>query len=115
MTLHDVIQADASSVFCNLSDFAETATYITRDGTRRCVDVVVDRQSLQTLPEYGGSVTPVFIVNVANTCTRGITSNELNLGGDSIELAIRVGEEVSERTIVQLLEHDEGMLVLECR
>ena len=115
MTLHDVIQSDASLVFCNVSDFAETATYITRDGLRRCIDVVVERQNLQTLSEYSGSVTPVFIVHVANTCTRGISSDELNLGGDSIELAIRVGEEVSERTIVQLMEHDEGMLVLECR
>lgn len=115
MTLHDVIQSDASAVFCNLSDFAETADYITRDGVRRCIDVIVERQNLQLPGEYSGSVTPVFIVHVANTCTRGITSDELNLGGDSIELAIRVGEEATERSIVQLIEHDEGMLVLECR
>jgi len=115
MTLHDVIQSDASLVFCNLSDFAETATYTTREGIQRCIDVVVERQNLQLPAEYGGSVTPVFIVHVANTCTRGISSEELNLGGDTIDLAIRVGEEISQRSIVQMLDHDEGMLVLECR
>lgn len=115
MTLHDVIKSDSRLVFCNRSDFAECVTYINRDGERRCIDAVIERQSLQTLPEYGGSVTPVFMVYVANTTTRGITSDELNLGGDSIEMAIRVGEAVSERTIVQLMEHDEGVLVLECR
>jgi hypothetical protein len=39
----------------------------------------------------------------------------LDLGGDQIGLSPRVGEPSERRSIVRLVEHDEGMLVLECR
>jgi hypothetical protein len=45
----------------------------------------------------------------------GIISEELNLGGDMIAFAVRVGQAVQRRTITKLLAHDEGMLTLECR
>jgi hypothetical protein len=54
-------------------------------------------------------------VHVANNATTGITSEELDCGGDMVEFAIRVGEPVTRRSIVRLLSHDEGMVVLECR
>jgi hypothetical protein len=115
MTLHDRIQADASTVFCNVDDFAEVAIYYPRDGEARDIDAVIVRQALAVPNEYNDSITPVFEVHVANTVTRGITSEELNLGGDSLWFAVRVGETATMRSITQLLDHDEGMLVLECR
>lgn len=115
MTLHDTIQNDASAVFCNADDFAESVVYYTRDGVARCFDAVVIREALAILPEDGDHVTPVFEVHVTNDATLGISSDELNLGGDSLAFATRVGLERTRRTITKLLGHDEGMLVLECR
>jgi hypothetical protein len=115
MTLHDTIKADAETVFCNVNDFAEVVIYYPRDGEARDIDAVVVRQALSLPSEYSDSITPVFEVHVANQSARGITSEELNLGGDSLWFAVRVGEEPSMRSITQLLDHDEGMLVLECR
>lgn len=115
MTLHDVIQADASAVFCNTDDFAEVVKYYPRTGTARSVNAIVIREALAVLPEDGDAVIPLFEVHVANTATNGITSDELNLGGDRLEFAVRVGGATTRRTITKLLSHDEGMLVLECR
>jgi hypothetical protein len=116
MSLHDVIIADGVKVFCNTNDFAEgDAIYYSYLGGERRVKVVVERQQIQVLPEDGDNVTPVFMVHVANNATTGITSEELNIGGDRIAFADRIGGPVRERTIMRLLNHDEGMLELECR
>jgi len=115
MSLHDVIAEDAKRVFCNLNDFAETATYYSYKGGERIVEVVIERQQIQVLPEDGDNNTPVFMVHVANDPVTGITSDELNIGGDRMAFADRVGGAIRERTITRLLNHDEGMLELECR
>jgi hypothetical protein len=60
-------------------------------------------------------VTPRFTIHVANDEAEGIASDELDLGGDQIGLSPRVGEPIDRRSIVRLVDHDEGMLVLECR
>lgn len=115
MTLHDMIQADAVNVFANPNDFAESVVYYPFSGEPRSIDVVVERQQVQLNPEDGDTLTPVFIVHVANDATEGISSDELNVGGDRIELAVRVGETPTLRTVMRLLGHDEGMIDLECR
>ncbi len=114
MTLHDTIQADAVTVFCNASDFAESVEYIKSSGQVRSIDAVVIREALAQLQE-SDAVIPLFEVHVANDATSGITAAELNLGGDSLRFAVRVGGKVTSRTIHKLLGHDEGMLILECR
>jgi len=116
MTLHDMIQSDAETVFCNANDFAEPVTYYARHGSARSINAVVVRETLAAFTEDGGdSVLPVFEIHVINDSATGISSDELNLGGDSIEFAVRVGQDVSKRSITKLTIHDEGMLVLECR
>lgn len=115
MTLHETIIDDGLQVFCNPDDFAEPIVYYKRDGRARPIDAVVDRQALALLAETNDAVIPVFEISVHNSCETGVSSEELNLGGDSFEFAIRVGEAVSRRTITKLLGHDEGMLILECR
>jgi len=107
-----MIQSDASTVFCNANDFAEPVTYYKRDGEARQIDVVIDRQALATMED---TVIPSFEVQVVNDCVLGISSEELNLGGDSIEFEMRVGGGKLKRSITKLLGHDEGMLILECR
>jgi hypothetical protein len=56
-----------------------------------------------------------FEVRVANDSTTGISSAELDTGGDQIELAPRIGETPIKKSVQYLTEHDEGMLVLICR
>jgi len=115
MTLHDMIQADASTVFCNVNDFAETATYYASHGSAREINVVIERDPLAVFGPDGDDILPSFAVKVVNSTTLGISSEELNCGGDSLEFASRVGKPVLQRSIMRVIEHDEGMLVLECR
>jgi len=115
MSLHDLIKEDAKKVFANPDDFAEPIVYYKRNGRSRKIDAVVVRETLGILPEDGDVVYPLFEVHVANDQVEGIASDELNLGGDELEFSVRVGQPVSRHSILKLLSHDEGMLVLECR
>lgn len=115
MTLHDAIRSDAVNVFCNADDFAESVVYYKRNGLSRTISAVVVREAFAINPEDGDTITPVFEVHVANDSTDGISSDEINIGGDMLAFAVRVGKAVERRSIVRLMQHDEGMLVLECR
>ena len=109
------MQADAVAVFCNPDDFAESVVYYKRNGLSRTINAVVVREAFAINPEDGDTITPVFEVFVANDSTKGIASDEINIGGDMLAFAVRVGKAVERRSIVRLMSHDEGMLVLECR
>jgi hypothetical protein len=115
MSLRDTIIRDAKKVFSSPQDFAEPVVYYKRNGRSRKINAVVERDDSSQLQEASDLVTPVFKVRACNDEAEGIASNELDLGGDQIGLPPRVGEPVERRSIVRLVEHDEGMLVLECR
>jgi hypothetical protein len=115
VSLHDTIIEDAKKVFANSQDFAESIVYYKRNGRSRKISAVVIREALSILPEDGDVVYPMFEIHVANDLTEGIESKELNLGGDQLEFPDRVGQPPKRHSILKLLSHDEGMLVLECR
>lgn len=121
MTLHDVILSDAATVFTSTDDFAEVVTYHPRryfggaDPVPRSINAVVIREQIAVISEDGDTVAPMWQVHVANDNALGISSAELDLGGDQIELAPRDGKTAERRTITQLITQDHGMLVLECR
>lgn len=121
MSLHDMIQADARTVFTSTDDFAEVVIYHPRQRfgesapIPRSINAVVIRQQIQTMTEDGDTVSPMWEVHVDNSGTYGISSSELDLGGDQIELPPRDYKTAERRTITQLTIQDHGMLVLECR
>lgn len=121
MTLRDQIETDAINVFLQSDDFAETVIYRPRifaqgdARTARTIKAIVIRQEVTTLAEDQDTVTPMFEVHVANSATLGISSEELDTGGDKIEFPPRDGKQAQARTITRLTTQDNGMLVFECR
>ncbi len=117
MSLHDLIATDAATVFCNVDDFAEAITYYPRGQLiGREINAVVAREQITALTEDGGQVVlPVWQIHVANDESLGVSSTELNLGGDKFAFPPRDGQAAVSKTITQLLIQDNGMLVLECR
>lgn len=113
MTLHSVIQSDASAVFCNANDFAESVVYTSSTGSSRTIQAVVNRDGYQTDSREEDS--EVFEVHIVNSSTLGVASSAIKPGTDTLTFAKRVGETATAQTIVRLLSHDEGMLVVECR
>lgn len=114
--LKDMMAEDALNVFCNVSDFAETVVYYPRSGTPRSIDAVVIRDQITAVAEDGNQTNlATWRVHVANDTTLGISSTELDTGGDMISLSPRDGQQPKRKSILQLLLQDNAMLVLECR
>jgi hypothetical protein len=98
-----------------LSHFAETVVYYPFSGEPRTIEAIIEREQVQLNPEDGDILTPVFMVHVLNDRTRGVSSDELNVGGDKIELSVRVGDKPTLRTVMRLMGHAGSMIDLECR
>ena len=120
MSLAERIVTDAAAVFLNSNHFAEMVTYYPhRFHTAavrepRSIKAVVVRNQVSTFNPDEQILTE-FEVRVANSATTGISSAELDTGGDQIELAPRIGETTRKVSVQYLTEHDDGMMVLICR
>jgi hypothetical protein len=121
MTLRESIENDAGTVFLRSDDFAETVTYYPHVGfgqaeSSRVIKAVVIREQVTASSADGGDVVvPIFEVYVANDSSTGISSSEVNTGGDWIEISTRIGGSTKKRSIIYLTNHDDGMLVLQCQ
>ena len=118
--LKDMIAEDALNVFCNTSDFAETVVYYPRNnscgGNPRSIDAVVMREQIEVVTEDGNTTNlAIWQVHVANNTTLGISSKELDLGGDMLAFSPRDGKPAEKKSILRILSQDNGMLELECR
>lgn len=99
-----------------LDAFGELVIYQPRNGRPRTINAVVQREPREGLPMGSRAIGPMLLVTVKNNAKTGIASHLLNLGGDTIKVAERVGGEMVEREIVNIADtHDEKSLTLELR
>lgn len=92
--------------------FGETVFYYRADGVTRTISGMITRESLAIIQELGGTLGASLIIEVQNSDTLGISSTELDTGGDQIGVALRVGEAASVRSIVRVLSDSGGYLRL---
>ena len=113
--------ADEYKVF--LREFGEEITYRPKDGLNRTILAVVDRDPPAPVEGAGeGVMGKRIVIWVANNESSiaidefgGIAVDELNTGGDEVDLPVRLGKTAETRQLGQLLEQDGGMLSIEVR
>jgi len=121
MSLNDLVKDDASAVFMAAGGWRESATYkpklysVGDTRANRSINIIIDRQEITVLSEDQQVPAPVWQIEVVNDSTLGISSDEIDLGGDVLSFPPRVGEAAQDFTVTRLLAHDHGMLSLECR
>ena len=121
MTLKAQIASDASVVFLNANDFAESVTYVpynypgTTARATRSILAIVERPVVEVLSQDGEHAIPIFTVYVANDSTVGIASSEIDVSRDGLSFPVREGDAATVRRITRIQEHDNGMLQIECR
>ena len=98
-----------------LAVFGETVTYWLASGGSRSITAVVDRERPADLDGAPHGSAPLLVIEVANDSTTGISSDEVDTGGDKIEVAVRIGESAQKRLIKKIISQDAGMMRLELR
>lgn len=98
-----------------LTTFGETVTYYPKAGGSRQITAIVSRERPAELEGAPHGRAPRLSVSVANDSTTGISSDEIDTGGDEINLSVRIGETAQRRRITKILSQDAGMMKLELR
>jgi len=98
---------------------AEEIVYYPLSGGSRVIKAVIFRMPAQPITGSPGGVGKHIEVYVANAGTSttddeygGIDASVIDLGGDNLELAVRIGETPVQRRITDMNLEDEGMLKL---
>lgn len=107
------LAADAANLLTALG--AETITYKPSVGDARNIGAIVQRPGPRAMDGAPDGIIPALIIHVLNDSTEGISSDELNLGGDKVTVALREGETPVDRAIKALLSVDSAMMELELR
>jgi hypothetical protein len=98
-----------------LDTSGETITYKPRGGNRRSIKAIVDREGSQALDGVPHGNSPISHITVANNSTIGISSSEIDYGGDKVTISHRAGQTSQDRPITKPISQDAGMMTLEVR
>ena len=112
IALSDFETAQGQDVDAFLDAFGVAVTYKPRVGSEREIQAVVKHLGAEELagPQIGR--TAKMTVKVANDSTKGITSREVDTGGDKIAITQRVGYRVVDRRIIGIIKHDAVWMTL---
>ena len=110
----DLCQRVSNEADIILAEFGESIIYKPRGGGLRPIIAVVDRGGAEGLGGVPANA-PLATILVKNCSADGISSSELDTGGDKVTLAVRIGETARDRNITKPLGQDCGMLKLEVR
>lgn len=96
-----------------LASFGEPITYHPKGGSTRDIIAIVDRNPVASITGLSHGNTPRLLIIVKNAATDGISSSEVNTGGDEVALDVRIGESETRKRITSVVWHDYGMMHLE--
>ena len=98
-----------------LTMFGETVTYKPLAGGSRAITAVVNREGVGAVDGLPHGQGPLVSVIVANDAVTGISTADIDTGGDKVTVAWQIGETATDRRITDILSQDAGMLELELR
>jgi len=93
----------------------EEITYLPAGGGSRTIDAIVNRDQPTELGDAPHGHAPLAVIVVRNDATAGISSAEVDTGGDQVRLAVRLGKDPQDRRITKIISQDSGMMQLEVR
>lgn len=99
-----------------LQTFGETVVYHSATGGSRELKAIIERQP-PAFYGIGGEVVQVaFILRFKHDCEKGLLANEVDTGGDEVELRYEVGDAMLSRRVVErMLSQDSHVVVLGVR
>lgn len=96
-----------------LAEFGEPVVYYFAAGGSRSVDAIIERNPPAIFDQAGNPQLFDLVIRIRRHATKGVLSNEVNRGQDSVDVKRRVDDAVSTRmTVTRKLSDDAGVIVL---
>lgn len=93
----------------------ESITYTPSGGSPRTITALVDRNPLEELSELGAVLVPAVEIEVLDNATTGIDSATLNVGGDTVTVALWPGKTPVVLPITfRFASQDDGLIRVRC-
>lgn len=108
-----MLAAESAIFIDNLG--AEAITYLPAAGGSRAIDALINREQPAETGDAPQGHAPLLTIVVINSATTGISSDEVDCGGDKVNLPVRLGETAQQRRITGIISQDSGMVKLEVR
>lgn len=96
-----------------LQQFGESIVYKPTGGGRRVISAIVERNPPAVFDAAGNAVLPTATIRVYNSCRSGISSREVDIGSDEIEMVLKIGETIPRTfSLMTMTSQDSGVTVL---
>lgn len=89
---------------------AKTIIYYPRGGGSRSIEAIIEYPGPAAIDGLLGGSRPVIDIYVKNDSISGISSAEVDTGGDKVDVPMRFGLSASRMRIVNLIGHDKAVL-----
>ena len=93
----------------------DTITYYPRNGGSRSVNATLEFLGAEDTGTLMDSKRPVVDVFVKNNSSGGISSAEVDTGGDKIEVPLRYGLSVRKIRIIDIVGQEKALMHLRCQ
>ncbi|MGD2093298.1 MAG: hypothetical protein PVH61_44470 [Candidatus Aminicenantes bacterium] len=93
----------------------DTINYYPRSGGSRSIRATLEFLGPDSIGTLIGSRRPVIDIFVKNNSSSGISSAEVDTGGDKVELPLRYGLSVRKVRIVKIMGQEKALLHLRCQ
>jgi hypothetical protein len=103
------------TVYDFLNVFGEPIIYMPGGTGSRAIIAIVDREEPAEIEGGAGANSTLTYITVANDSEYGISSSEVNLNADLVEISTKINQTVRQKRIVAIISQDEGMIKLELR
>lgn len=113
MATFDEALIATASAFSDM--FGETITYKPKAGGSREIQAIVTRREVAGIGDAPHGHTGDLEIDVENDATSGISADEVDKGGDLVNLRVRIGEAARDRRIAGIISQDAGRIVLAVR
>jgi hypothetical protein len=112
--LKDQLAVDMVNLFLNENEFAEYIVYTPKGGVEKTIKAIVDRQRINPAGEdTGRSLQGQIEITIANNETYGIST--IIKGGDKVTLPEKIGGDLIDYLVIDILAQDDGMWRLLCQ
>lgn len=96
-----------------LEQFGESITYYPYQGGRRQVTAIIERSPPAVFDASGNARLPTATIRVLNSCRSGISSREVDIGKDEIEMMLKNGDTIPKRmSLMTMVSQDSGVTQL---
>ena len=86
--------------------------YLPAGGTARRIKAIIDRMGAVESENIRGGEREAYEITVKNSTTAGVSSAQVDTGGDKVKLSPREGMRPVKASIVDVLDHDAAMMRL---